>query len=131
MLTSHLGEFFALLTAVFWTTTSLSFQQATRRAGSLSVNVLRLIIAFFIYFNPSSGYQTLEAVVLKRFFLTLQRLIFNFNHSKGLRPLRGFFRDRFKGFLINIKWLLMNILKIFQITKIFYNNIFIYKCFSI
>jgi len=49
MLTSHLGELFALLTAFFWTTTSLSFQQATRRAGSLSVNVLRLIIAFFIY----------------------------------------------------------------------------------
>ncbi len=49
MLTSHLGELFALLTAVFWTATSLSFQQATRRAGSLSVNVLRLIIAFFIY----------------------------------------------------------------------------------
>jgi drug/metabolite transporter (DMT)-like permease len=49
MLTSHLGELFALLTAIFWTTTSLSFQQATRRAGSLSVNVLRLIIAFFIF----------------------------------------------------------------------------------
>jgi drug/metabolite transporter (DMT)-like permease len=49
MLTSHLGELFALLTAVFWTATSLSFQQATRRAGSLSVNVLRLMIAFFIY----------------------------------------------------------------------------------
>lgn len=49
MLTSHLGELFALLTAFFWTTTSLSFQQATRRAGSLSVNVVRLIIAFLIY----------------------------------------------------------------------------------
>lgn len=49
MLTSHLGELFALLTAIFWTTTSLSFQMATRRAGSLSVNVLRLIIAFFIF----------------------------------------------------------------------------------
>ncbi|MDP3312382.1 DMT family transporter [Lutibacter sp.] len=49
MLTSHLGELFALLTAVFWTATSLSFQQATRRAGSLSVNVLRLLVAFFIY----------------------------------------------------------------------------------
>lgn len=49
MLTSHLGELFALLTAFFWTATSLSFQQATRRAGSLSVNVLRLVIAFFIY----------------------------------------------------------------------------------
>lgn len=49
MITSHLGELFALLTAFFWTTTSLSFQQATRKSGSLSVNVLRLIIAFFIY----------------------------------------------------------------------------------
>ncbi|WP_457617531.1 DMT family transporter [Lutibacter sp.] len=49
MITSHLGELFALLTAVFWTTTSLSFQQATKRSGVLSVNVLRLIIAFIIY----------------------------------------------------------------------------------
>jgi len=49
MITSHLGELFALLTAFFWTTTSLSFQQATRRSGVLSVNVLRLIIAFVIY----------------------------------------------------------------------------------
>ena len=49
MLTSHLGELFALLTAFFWTATSLSFQQATRKSGSLSVNVLRLMIAFAIY----------------------------------------------------------------------------------
>ena len=49
MLTSHLGELFALLTAVFWTSTSLAFQGATRRSGALSVNVLRLIIAFGIY----------------------------------------------------------------------------------
>jgi drug/metabolite transporter (DMT)-like permease len=49
MLTSHLGEFIALLTAVFWTVTSLAFQQATRRAGSISVNVIRLIIALVIY----------------------------------------------------------------------------------
>jgi drug/metabolite transporter (DMT)-like permease len=49
MTTSYLGELFALLTAFFWTTTSLAFQQATRKCGSLSVNILRLIIAFFIY----------------------------------------------------------------------------------
>ena len=49
MLTSHLGELFALLTAFFWTSTSLAFQEATRRSGALSVNVLRLIIAFIIY----------------------------------------------------------------------------------
>lgn len=49
MIASHLGEFFALLTAFLWTATSLSFQQATRKLGSLAVNVLRLIIAFFIF----------------------------------------------------------------------------------
>ena len=49
MIASHLGEFFALLTAFLWTATSLSFQQATRKLGSLAVNVLRLMIAFFIY----------------------------------------------------------------------------------
>lgn len=49
MLTSHLGEFIALLTAVFWTITSLSFQQATRRVGSIPVNIIRLIVAMIIY----------------------------------------------------------------------------------
>ncbi len=49
MFTSHLGEFIALLTAVFWTITSLSFQQATRRVGSIPVNVIRLMIALVIY----------------------------------------------------------------------------------
>jgi drug/metabolite transporter (DMT)-like permease len=49
MFTSHLGEFIALLTAVFWTITSLSFQQATRRVGSIPVNIIRLMIAMVIY----------------------------------------------------------------------------------
>lgn len=49
MLTTHLGELIALLTAIFWTITSLAFQQATRKAGSISVNVIRLVIAFLIY----------------------------------------------------------------------------------
>lgn len=49
MLSSHLGEFIALGTAVSWTITALAFQQATRRAGSLSVNILRLGIAFVIF----------------------------------------------------------------------------------
>lgn len=49
MFTSHLGEFIALLTAVFWTITSLSFQQATRRVGSIPVNIIRLMIALVIY----------------------------------------------------------------------------------
>jgi len=46
---SHLGELIALVTAVCWTATSLAFQQATRREGSLSVNLLRLLIALILY----------------------------------------------------------------------------------
>lgn len=49
MIQSHLGELIALLTAVAWTATGLAFQQATRKAGSLSVNIIRLLIAFVIY----------------------------------------------------------------------------------
>jgi drug/metabolite transporter (DMT)-like permease len=43
---SHLGEFAALLTALFWTVTSLSFESASRKVGSLSVNIIRLVIGF-------------------------------------------------------------------------------------
>ena len=40
----HLGEFAALLTAFFWTVTSLSFESASHKIGSVAVNILRLII---------------------------------------------------------------------------------------
>ncbi len=43
---SHLGEFAALLTAVFWTVTSLSFESASHKIGSVAVNIIRLIIGF-------------------------------------------------------------------------------------
>jgi drug/metabolite transporter (DMT)-like permease len=46
---NYLGEFSALLTAVFWTVTSMSFESAGKKVGSLAVNLIRLIIAFFIY----------------------------------------------------------------------------------
>lgn len=49
MFQSHLGEIIALGTAVCWTATGLAFQQATRKAGSLSVNIIRLLMAFVIY----------------------------------------------------------------------------------
>jgi len=42
----HLGEFSALLTAFFWTITSLAFESASNKIGSVAVNILRLIIAF-------------------------------------------------------------------------------------
>src|SRR5664279_3079892 len=49
----HLGEFAALLTAVFWTITSLSFESASNKIGSVAVNILRLIIgcSFLCVFN--------------------------------------------------------------------------------
>ncbi len=49
MLQNHWGEFIALITAVCWTITALAFQQASRKIGSLSVNIIRLLIAFAIY----------------------------------------------------------------------------------
>jgi drug/metabolite transporter (DMT)-like permease len=49
MFQSHLGEIIALGTAVCWTATSLSFQKATSRVGSLPVNILRLLLALVIY----------------------------------------------------------------------------------
>jgi len=46
-ITSHTGEFAALAVAIFWTVTALAFESASRKAGSLTVNILRLIMAFF------------------------------------------------------------------------------------
>ena len=44
-MTSHLGEFAALLTTVFWTITALAFETASKRIGSMHVNLLRLGLA--------------------------------------------------------------------------------------
>ncbi|TAL67773.1 MAG: DMT family transporter [Bacteroidetes bacterium] len=43
---NHLGEFAALFTAFFWTVTSLSFESASNKIGSVAVNILRLLIGF-------------------------------------------------------------------------------------
>ena len=42
------GEFYALLTAVFWTVTALAFEWASLRVGSLSVNIIRLVFALLL-----------------------------------------------------------------------------------
>jgi drug/metabolite transporter (DMT)-like permease len=42
---THLGEFAALLTTVFWTITALAFETASKRIGSMHVNLLRLGLA--------------------------------------------------------------------------------------
>ncbi len=44
-ITSHIGEFAALAVAVFWTITALAFESASRKVGSLTVNIIRLSLA--------------------------------------------------------------------------------------
>lgn len=44
---NHFGEIAGVLTAVFWTVTSLAFESAGKKVGSLSVNLIRLVMAFF------------------------------------------------------------------------------------
>jgi drug/metabolite transporter (DMT)-like permease len=50
---NHLGEFAALGTAFFWTITSLSFESASLKIGSLAVNIIRLVIGltFLSFYN--------------------------------------------------------------------------------
>ncbi len=42
----YTGELAALCTAFFWTITALAFESAGKKVGSLSVNIIRLTIAF-------------------------------------------------------------------------------------
>lgn len=46
MLETYYGEIAALITAVFWTITALAFEVATKRVGTYSVNIIRLVFAF-------------------------------------------------------------------------------------
>ena len=45
----HLGEIAGVITAICWTASALSFSLATRRAGSLAVNIARLILAMGMF----------------------------------------------------------------------------------
>jgi drug/metabolite transporter (DMT)-like permease len=45
----HLGEIAGILTAIFWTASALTFSLATRRAGSLAVNITRLVLAMGMF----------------------------------------------------------------------------------
>jgi drug/metabolite transporter (DMT)-like permease len=44
----YLGEIFALITAIWWTGSSMAFTAATVRVGSVYVNVMRMILATLI-----------------------------------------------------------------------------------
>jgi drug/metabolite transporter (DMT)-like permease len=57
----HLGEIAGVLTAICWTASALSFSLATRRAGSLAVNITRLVFAmgmFMIWSKVMRGHWT-------------------------------------------------------------------------
>jgi drug/metabolite transporter (DMT)-like permease len=54
----YTGELAALLTAVCWTVTSLAFESAGKKVGSLAVNLIRLVLAFLfltIYLKLTRG----------------------------------------------------------------------------
>ena len=48
MWSAHVGEVAALLTAFCWVLSALFFARAGERVGSLSVNFIRLLVAFFL-----------------------------------------------------------------------------------
>ena len=79
VLMNHTGEFAALLTAIFWTITALAFEAASRKIGSMVVNLLRLAIGFcfltlFVYFYRGA-LLPLDATPRAWFYLSLSGLI--------------------------------------------------------
>jgi len=48
MFQSHLGEIASLTTALCWTITSVAFESAGKRVGSISVNLIRLVMALLL-----------------------------------------------------------------------------------
>ena len=48
MFQSHLGELAALATALCWTITAVAFESAGKKVGSISVNLIRLVMAFLL-----------------------------------------------------------------------------------
>jgi drug/metabolite transporter (DMT)-like permease len=54
---AHLGEITGILTAICWTISALTFSVATRRAGSLTVNLFRLLFAMIMYMAWSKVFR--------------------------------------------------------------------------
>ena len=76
---AYSGEIAALTTAVFWAITALSFEYATKKVGTYSVNILRLTAAFFLiggltYFTRGS-FLPLDASQSAWLWLSLSGLI--------------------------------------------------------
>ncbi|MBW6459798.1 MAG: DMT family transporter [Bacteroidales bacterium] len=78
-MTSHPGELAALATAIFWTITALSFEHASKRVGSLAVNMIRLVLAFFLLgilsFFIRGSFLPLDATPFAWFWLGLSGIV--------------------------------------------------------
>lgn len=76
---NYAGEFAGLATAVCWTITAMSFQVASRRIGSVSVNLIRLVFAFIFYVAYSkiflNQWLPLDAPVKAWIYLSISGLI--------------------------------------------------------
>lgn len=79
MFQSHLGEYAALLTAVFWTITGIAFESAGKKVGSLSTNLIRLFMAFIfigIYSQVTRGsFIPFDATIHNWVWLSLSGLV--------------------------------------------------------
>ncbi len=79
MFSNHIGEYAALLTAVFWTVTALAFERASRNVGSLSVNIIRLTMALFFlgfYSLINRGlFLPLDATAYQWFWLSMSGIV--------------------------------------------------------
>ena len=75
----YFGEIAGLGTAICWTATAMSFQYASRRIGSLSVNLIRLLFAFAFYLIYSkiflNQWLPLDASLKSWIYLSLSGLI--------------------------------------------------------
>ena len=54
-MSQHFGEIISLIVAVSWTLTALSFEYASKKVGSLSLNIIRLIMAMVMPFPVNAG----------------------------------------------------------------------------
>ena len=76
---SHIGEFAALFTAFSWTVTAVANETASRRIGSLSLNIIRLFLAVFllaVYNYLARGYLLpTDATSYNWFWLSLSGLV--------------------------------------------------------
>ncbi|MBL4935305.1 DMT family transporter [Clostridium sp. YIM B02515] len=79
MFHSHIGELAAFATAICWTATPIAFEAAGKRVGSLTVNFIRLIIAFvlIVFFTLATRgmFLPLDATAVNWTWLTISGMI--------------------------------------------------------